>query len=223
MASKDLAQETKNTLDLIKTGLKNPAPWLVSNVVAADNTKVANYVAAFNNSPVNIPPVQPGNTIKNTYIPARDKVLGRDTSKGAKILITAQAQFEGYKPGTLAFKTNNPGNIHNTDKGDKHYFDSLEDGIKAQYNHIVKIIKGIEPNYILNTKKTAPGVVEKATGIAYPGINFIYTGKLEQYLKIYATGPRKDDNYLNFIIGFFKNNGITITRDTTLQEIYDIK
>jgi len=52
MASKDIIEETKNTLALIKTGLKNPAPWLVSNVVAADNTKIVNYTAAFNASKI---------------------------------------------------------------------------------------------------------------------------------------------------------------------------
>lgn len=158
--------------------------------------------------------------IKNTYIPALNKQVPNGR-KGIKLLITAQAQFEGYKPNNLAYRTNNPGNINNTDKGNQKFFDSLEQGIQAQYNHTVKVVTNKEPNYILNTRKKAPGVTDKK-GITYPGIDFIYTGKLKQYLQIYATGPRLDDNYLNFIIGYFKNNGINITGDTTLQEIYNI-
>jgi len=158
--------------------------------------------------------------IKNTYIPALNKQVPNGR-KGIKLLITAQAQFEGYKPNNLAYRTNNPGNINNTDKGNQKFFDSLEQGIQAQYNHTVKVVTNKEPNYILNTRKKAPGVTDKK-GITYPGIDFIYTGKLKQYLQIYATGPRLDDNYLNFIIGYFKNNGINITKDTTLQEIYNI-
>ena len=43
-----------------------------------------------------------------------------------------------------------------------------------------------ERNYKLDTRKKAPSVTERATGITYPGIDFVYTGKLQQYLQIYT-------------------------------------
>lgn len=212
--------KTVQTLKAMQEALANPVPW-VNNQIAADNTRITtlNYEAMYAGKTPKV--VNPSNIIEEVYIPTRDKVIPKG-SKGAKILITAQAQFEGYKPHTLAFKTNNPGNIGNTDAGGVRGFESLEKGIEAQYNHIVKIIKGEERNYKLDARKTAPSVTEKATGITYPGIDFVYKGKLQQYLQIYSTGARKDNNYLNFIIGFFKKNGYTITGDTTLQEIYDL-
>lgn len=215
-----LKKDTLKILKEMKDALANPVPW-VNSKIEADNTRVAtlNYEAVYGGTTPKV--VNPSKIIEEVYIPTRDKVIPKG-SKGAKILITAQAQFEGYKPDSLSFKTNNPGNIGNTDLGGKRYFDSLEKGIEAQYNHIVKIIKGEERNYKLDTRKKAPSVTERATGITYPGIDFIYTGKLQQYLQIYATGARKDNNYLNFIIGYFKKNGYTITGNTTLQEIYDI-
>jgi hypothetical protein len=50
-----------------------------------------------------------------------------------------------------------------------------------------------------------------------------YNGYLYQYLRIYATGARTNNNYLNAIIGYFKANGVTITYKTTIADIYNIK
>jgi hypothetical protein len=213
-------QITQQTLKAMQDALANPIPW-VNNKIQADNTRVAtlDYESVYGGVTPKV--VNPSKVIEEVYIPARDKAVPSG-SKGAKILITAQAQFEGYKPRTKSFRTNNPGNIGNTDLGGTRGFNSLEDGILAQYNHIVKIIRGEERNYVLNTRKKAPSVTDVATNIVYPGIDFVYEGKLKQYLQIYATGARKDNNYLNFIIGYFKKNGYTITGDTTLQEIYNL-
>lgn len=217
-----MATPKRDTVKILKEmadALANPVPW-VNSKIEADNTRVAtlNYEAMYAGKTPKVPNVD--KVIEDVYIPARDKAIPKG-SKGAKLLITAQAQMEGYKPYTLAFRTNNPGNIGNTDIGGVRGFESLEKGIEAQYNHIVKIIKGEEKNYKLNTRKTAPGVTD-TRGVTFPGIDFVYTGKLQQYLQIYSTGARKDNTYLNFIIGFFKKNGYTITGDTTLQEIYDL-
>ena len=165
--------------------------------------------------------ITPNQTFNNIYKPTLNSQIP-NARKGIKLLMEAQTLFEGFKPTTLSFKTNNPGNIGNTDAGGKRRFDTLALGIQGQYNHINRVALGQEPNYPLNKRKIAPGATDKATGITYPGINFIYTGQLQQYLKIYATGPRISNNYLNFIISYFKKNGISISSNTTLKEIYDI-
>jgi hypothetical protein len=172
--------------------------------------------------------INPNQTFKNLYIPTLNQQIP-NAKKGIRLLMEAQASFEGFSGpsksnsnGTLAFRTNNPGNIGNTDAGGKRRFDTLALGIQGQYNHINRVALGQEPNYPLNKRKIAPGATDKATGITYPGIDFIYTGQLQQYLKIYATGPRRFDNYLNYVISYFKKNGINIAPTTTLKEIYDI-
>lgn len=160
-------------------------------------------------------------TLKETYIPTLEKVVPGG-SKGIKLLITAQTQMEGFAPGTKSFRTNNPGNIGNTDNGGKRSFGSLEAGIKGQYDYTVGVALNTDKNYKLNERKKAPGIYDKDTQQSYPGIDFIYKGTLDQYLKIYSTGARKYDTYLNLVVNYFAKNGKVITGQTTLKQIYDI-
>jgi len=162
------------------------------------------------------------NYIKSEYIPALDKALPNGR-KGIKLLITAQTQMEGFFPGAKSYRTKNPGNIGNTDNGGTKQLTSLEEGVKLQYNYVEKVALNQNPNYPVGKNKTAPGVNDRDSGQTYPSINFRpYTGTLDQYLQIYSTGARKYDTYVNLIIAYFKNNGYTITKDTTLKQIYDI-
>jgi hypothetical protein len=162
------------------------------------------------------------NYIKTEYIPALDKAVPNGR-KGIKMLITAQTQMEGFFPGAKSYRTKNPGNIGNTDNGGTKKLDSLELGVKLQYNYVEKVALNKDPNYPVGKNKTAPGVNDRDSGQTYPSINFKpYTGTLDQYLQIYSTGARKYDTYVNLVIAYFKRNGHTITKDTTLKEIYDI-
>jgi hypothetical protein len=52
-----------------------------------------------------------------------------------------------------------------------------------------------------------------------PGYKFTFTGQLDQYVKIYSTAARATNSYLNLIISYFNMNGLTITPETTLQDI----
>jgi hypothetical protein len=162
------------------------------------------------------------NYIKEEYIPALDKAVPNG-SKGIKMLITAQTQMEGFAPGSKSYRTKNPGNIGNTDNGGTKKLDSLEEGVKLQYNYVEKVALNKDKNYPVGKNKSAPGVDDRDSGQSYPSINFKpYTGTLDQYLKIYSTGARKYDTYVNLVIAYFKRNGHIITKDTTLKEIYDI-
>jgi len=142
--------------------------------------------------------VNPSQVIQSTYIPALNKALP-SISKGAKLLLSAQAQNEGFFPGSKSYRTNNPGNVGNTGTGTK-TFPTLEAGIQAQWN---KVLKG-----------------------AFNGTSQYYkpTDTLLQYLSNYA--PVSDGNnppqYANFVVGYFKKQGVTITPNTTLAEINKI-
>ena len=160
-------------------------------------------------------------TITNEYIKARDKISGLST--GIKYLITAQTAVEGFTPTSKSYKTNNPGNISNVDnavtpygcnpetKG-THCFKSLGEGISAQHDTIKNVASGSAKSYIIGGKYTCA-----------LGDNEVYNGYLYQFLRIYATGARTNNNYLNAIIGYFKANGKNITAKTTINEIYNMK
>ena len=141
-------------------------------------------------------------------------------NKGIRLLLEAHTQQEGFRSNTKSYRTNNPGNIGNTDNGGTVGYDTLQLGIKAQYNHISKIVTSKEPNYIIGSKINKPSVTY--SGVTYKGIKFTYDGSLSQYIKLYALAARNSDNYLNFIINYFKKNGVVITPNTKMKEIYNI-
>lgn len=160
-------------------------------------------------------------TLKEVYIPTLEKVVPAG-SKGIKLLITAQTQMEGFAPGTKSYRTNNPGNIGNTDNGGTREFSSLDTGVKGQYDYTVGVALNKNKNYKIGERRKAPSIYDKDSAQTYPGIDFIYKGTLDQYLKIYSTGARKYDTYLNLVVSYFAKNGHTITGETTLKEIHDI-
>jgi hypothetical protein len=151
--------------------------------------------------------------IKNTYIPALNKALP-SIPIGRKLLLTAQAKHEGFKPGHINYDLKNPGNFRQgvggvqpvgRGKGNKTRegfaeFGTFEDGILASSRQLDIILAGKSQNYPQNPT-------------------------LFQYISKYA--PASDNNdvnrYVNFIINYFKNNGKFITKDTLLETIINIK
>ena len=143
------------------------------------------------------------------------------------------AHKEGFKKGSRSYRFNNPGNIGNTDSGKNKALKSLEDGIKLQLDYIKRVASGnhkafplnklvrIKPFYseeIANNPKT---YANKSPWV--PGYEFIYTGQLQQFVKIYSTGARSGNGYLSLIISYFDNMGIKINSETTIQEIIKMK
>ena len=156
-----------------------------------------------------IVPVRASNTIKNEYIPARDKALA-NRAKGLKILVTAHTQQEGFKPGAINYDLKNPGNftsqvggvpIKGRGPGSRSRFvefSTLEDGIKTQAAQIDKIIAG-------NSK-----VYKKDPTLA-------------QYISSYAPPSENDTvGYINYVIGYFAKEGIAITANTKLSTIVNL-
>tara|TARA_R110000868_G_scaffold46_3_gene617 strand:+ start:20030 stop:22711 length:2682 start_codon:yes stop_codon:yes gene_type:complete len=156
-----------------------------------------------------IVPVRASNTIKNEYIPARDKALA-NRARGLKILVTAHTQQEGFKPGTINYDLKNPGNftsqvggvpIKGRGPGTRSRFvefNTLENGIKTQAAQIDKIIAGESRVY-----KKDP--------------------TLAQYISSYAPPSENDTvGYVNYVIGYFAKEGITITANTKLSTIINL-
>lgn len=176
--------------------------------------------------------------IINEYIPARDFALQGDPL-GLKLLVTIQAYQEGFRGrvvnkkriGTKSWLTNNPGNIGNTDSGATQRFPSLPEGVLAQKGLIDRIIAGKSPRYPMGKLVEIPPFFSKEIanhpeyGLPYnlPGYKFIFTGQLDQYVKIYATGARAGNGYINRIVSFFRQNGIIIKPSDKIQDIIKIK
>lgn len=172
--------------------------------------------------------------MRNKYIPEIEKI---EMSKGLRLLLIAMTQKEGFlapskdRPkGSKSYQTNNPGNIGNTDSGDVRIYKNINEGIKAQIDYINNVANGMHSAYKFGKKVIKPfyskeiAKNQKTYGIEpyLPGYNFNYTGQLGAFVKIYSTGARAGNGYLSMIISFFKQNGITITEDTTLKEILQI-
>ena len=164
--------------------------------------------------------------ILNKYIPAWNEI---EAPKGVKLLALIMAQKEGFDVGTRSYKHNNPGNIGNTDSGANVTYPTLKDGIEKQISFLTDIangknklypvgkVKSLKPYYspeIAKNKKTyqlepyCPGYVFEP-----------YTGRLDQFIKIYSTGARQKNTYLSLIVSYFKNMGYEISEATTLQEL----
>jgi hypothetical protein len=168
--------------------------------------------------------------IKEEYLPTLEQAMG-DQPKGFKLLCTIMAHHEGFRSGTRSYRTNNPGNIGNTDSGRNKTNTTLTDGIQLQRDYILKIINGSHKAYPIGNKKVIPPFYSKEIarnskryGISpyVPGYEFVFTGQLDQFVKIYATGARAGNGYLSTIITYFKQNGIGIGPKIKIQEIIKI-
>lgn len=165
--------------------------------------------------------------MKNTYLPALNKVLPNGP-KGLKLLLTIMAVKEGYKKGTRSYRTNNPGNIGNVDSGANRSLPTLGDGILLQKQFIEDIVAGKKAMFPMNKEKLIPPYYSKEIaknpkvyGMSpwLPGYRFVFTGQIDQFVKIYSTGARGGNSYINLIVSYFKANGLTITPESKLQDI----
>lgn len=185
--------------------------------------------STFPDDPYSAVPVKFNDTIRNEYMPALEKALPSET-RGLKLLMLAMTHQEGFKGGTKptrSYRTNNPGNIGNTDDGRNRVIRTLEDGIKLQAEFIKRIADGKNPNYkpgkIYDYKPYENLEIKRnpqyGLPIWAPGYRFKYTGQLDQFVKIYATGARVTNNYIDTITSLFKASGFTIKPTSTLAEI----
>jgi hypothetical protein len=177
--------------------------------------------------PTNTRNVSIGSTIKKEYIPVLNSIGGK--TKGLKLLAIAMTNQEGFSPGTRSYRTNNPGNIGNTDAGGNNVFKTLKDGIQTQLKYIEDVAAGKKSAYPVGKNKTitpyySPEIAKNSKSYQLtpylPGYKFTpYTGTLEQFVKIYATGARGGNTYLSTIMSFYKKNGFDVTEKTTIAQL----
>lgn len=169
--------------------------------------------------------------ILKEYIPVLDKVVPKEQI-GLKALMIIMTNKEGFNKKTKSYKTNNPGNIGNTDSGSTKGFKTLQEGVEAQMNYVLKVAWGKHKAYPVGmdvflkpyySKEIADNPKTYANKSPYlPGYRFRYIGQLDQFVKIYSTGARNGNSYLSMIISYFKNLGIHVTPETTLRQITEI-
>ena len=168
--------------------------------------------------------------MSNEYLPALEATLG-NAPRGLKLLLTVMAQKEGFYKGTRSYVNNNPGNIGNTDSGANKKLSTLGEGILLQKDYVEKVAAGKHPAYPMNkevkikpyySKEIAQNQKTYGMNPYLPGYNFIFTGQLDQYVKIYSTGARAGNSYINIILSYFKKNGIDITPESKIQDIINI-
>lgn len=190
----------------------------------------------FPDAPYKIYPVKFTGAIQSIYIPTRDIVM-KDYPMGFKILCLAQALKEGYysylnskgkRVISRSFKTNNPGNIGNTDNGKNQSFAKLEDGIMAQVNYINLVASGKHKRYPLGKdvhiepfySEEIDNHPEYGLPCNLPGYKFKYTGQIDQYVKLYATGPRAGNGYIDNVVSVYHHFGYTsVTPESKIQDI----
>ncbi|MHA1166311.1 MAG: peptidoglycan-binding domain-containing protein [Candidatus Hodarchaeales archaeon] len=169
--------------------------------------------------------------IVNEYIPEMKSVMS-DKPRGFQLLITIMAYKEGFRNGTRSYRTNNPGNIGNTDSGANKHNGTLKSGIMLQRDYITKIAKGKHRAYPMGKTKLIKPYFSKEIakhsklyGMSpyVPGYEFVFTGQLDQFVKIYATGARAGNSYLSMIISYFKANGIEINAQSKIQDIIKMR
>lgn len=168
--------------------------------------------------------------ILNIYIPIMEEVM-RGEPRGFRLLITIMAYKEGFRkgpPSTRSYRHNNPGNIGNVDSGANQHMKSLLAGIALQKDYVERVASNRHKAYPMGEVKVIKPYFSKEIskhtklyGMSpyVPGYKFTFTGQLDQYVKIYATGPRAGNGYVNMIISYFKKNGIAITPQSKIQNI----
>ena len=168
--------------------------------------------------------------MESEYLPALERAMG-NKPKGFKLLCTVMAHKEGFRKGTRSYRTNNPGNIGNTDSGRNRENSSLEDGIMLQHDYISKIARGDHSAYPMGKPKLikpyfSPEIAKHAKSYGMspylPGYKFVFNGQLDQYVKIYSTGARGGNGYLSMIISYFNKHGLTIDETSKIQDIINM-
>lgn len=168
------------------------------------------------------------NLIKKEYIPV---INSMPLTKGMKLLCVIMAQKEGFTKDSRSYRTNNPGNIGNTDSGSNKVNKTLADGIKLQVDYIKKVANGTHSMYPMNGNKVikpyySPEIASNRhiykMSPYLPGYTFVYTGAIEQYVKIYSTGARGGNSYLNMIVSWFRMNGYPwVNNKTTIKQLIE--
>ncbi len=230
------AWQTKN--GLTADGIVGDKTWAKMFPAAAPTPAPANPAEKYKNKVIegstfpdkpytNTMSIKLNKEMVSEYMPALKKVLPNGP-KGFQLLLTVMAYHEGFAKGSRSYRTNNPGNIGNVDSGANKSLATLADGIQRQKDYVEKIVAGGNKSYPMNKEvNIKPFYSEeiaknaKTYGMSpwLPGYHFTFTGQIDQFVKIYSTGARGGNSYINTIVSYFKQNGLTITPSSKIQDI----
>ena len=165
--------------------------------------------------------------IQDEFIPTLRKLFPNIT-KGHYTAMLTHAYVEGFYPTSRAYENNNPGNIGNTDGGSNNKFSTLEAGIIALHDFLIRVGEGKVKSYPMGkeltlkpfySKEIAKNCVRYQKSPWCPGYRFVFDGRICQFLKIYATGPRSGHVYENAYLTMYKQAGFTITVNSKIQDL----
>lgn len=168
--------------------------------------------------------VKLNNVIQTEYIPV---LATLNLPLGLQCLMIAMTHMEGFDKGTRSYRTNNPGNIGNTDSGANKKSLTLKDGIILQAQFLIDVANGDKKAYPMGKEVFlkpyfSPEISkhpEYGLSPFLPGYKFTYTGQLDQFVKIYSTGARATNNYINVIVSYFAMRGLIITPSSKLIDM----
>lgn len=184
------------------TGPAGPPAGTVSVKIDRTDPNNACYVPPWvsQNKTVNIDPNgSKGKTFLNEYRPA----FPAGSTKGYQGILEGQVWVEGYRPGTVAYSSNNPGNIGtNTNAGAYRVnkFNTLTEGIQAQINLLDRVIAGTSNNYPAD-----PTLYEYITRYDPPCFRNKTTNQFERT----KSTPEEVSSYTNIVLAFLRELGIT--------------
>jgi hypothetical protein len=174
------------------------------------------YVPPFELQPGRIDTL-PGAGKKRTGILAWRAAFPGGQTAGLKAFLEAQTIHEGFYPAdggkseSKSWRTNNPGNIGNTDDGSTNRKANLTEGVQLQINHLKRVIAGDNNNYPKD-----PTLYEYISRYAPP----CYRPDKANNPNLYTKGTNNPISYTNAVIAYVKGEyGIDITADMKLSEI----
>tara|TARA_R110000803_G_scaffold20985_3_gene53321 strand:+ start:653 stop:2026 length:1374 start_codon:yes stop_codon:yes gene_type:complete len=152
-------------------------------------------------------------------------------TKGHRMIALVYVIKEGYHPDTRSYRTNNPGNIGNTDSGANVNIATLEDGMKKLMDYFGNRASGaggtgrwafgpqkISPNFSNEIHKAAANY-NRPNG-CLPGYRGNYQGELGYFTKVYATGARVGNGGISKVATIFGINGFpNVNGNTKLSDL----
>ena len=139
-------------------------------------------------------------------------------TKGLQALLEAQTWVEGFRPGTVAYTNNNPGNVGtNTNKNSDGTvsrisgYKTLKEGIQAQIDLLKRVIAGTTKSYPAD-----PTLYEYLTLYDPPCFRDKVT---KQFIRVKNT-PEDISAYTNLVLAYLEDRGITgVDGNTRLSAI----
>lgn len=201
--------------DIIVQGWETPDSYWGVKIPKA---KISSKISLNNDIKKDILPILNSNQYLETY------------TKGHRMMAIVYVVKEGYIKGSTSYQTKNPGNIGNTDGGDRNPQPTLKAGMELLMNYFPPRAKGTQSGWEFGYKKInqfwspeiqySPSTYQRPNGHT-PGYEGQYNGEIGYFTKKYAVGARVLNNSISGIATIFNLNGYpkTIDGNTKLKDL----